>query len=102
MEVLGLKVLGNLLDEDVSIVELASVSTEELLVELEGSAWLVVELYVSQLLCNLVELFIVVDLQHCGIEMSSEISSNLRGNLDIVVSLLLDFFGDLSTIHCLG
>jgi hypothetical protein len=66
------------LAEDVVVLQLFLVASEELLVECEGTAWLAVDLEVSHLLASVVELLGVLDTDHGGTELSGDVSLDLR------------------------
>jgi len=76
VQVLVLDILWHL-DEDVVVVQLVLVATEQLLVEWKGTALLAVDLEVLHLLASLFELLGVLDADHGGVEWSGDVSLDL-------------------------
>jgi hypothetical protein len=73
VEVLMFHVLWNFA-ENVVVLQLFLVATEQLLVEWEGTAWLLIDLEVSHLVTSIVELLGIFDADHGRAELSGNVS----------------------------
>jgi len=89
-----LEVLGDALDEHTVGMKFFLVASEQLSVELEGSALLALDIEVSHGLDGLVELDGVLDHDDGGVEWSGDVLSDLWLNVKHDSSLLLESDGD--------
>lgn len=65
-------------DEDVVVLQLVLVASEQLLVKRQGTALFALDFEVSQFLAGVVELLGVLDTDHSGTEWSRQIPLDLR------------------------
>lgn len=89
------QVLWNASDENIVVKELLLVGTEELSIELKGSAHFVSDLEVSHSFNSLVELDWVSDLDNGGVEWSGNVLSDLRTGLENNLGSFFKGHGDL-------
>mgnify|MGYP007004380745 CR=1 FL=1 len=89
-----LEVLWHVLDEHVVGKDLLLVGSEQLLVELEGSALLSLDLEVSHGLAGFVESDWVLDADDSGVEWGGDVLLDLGLGLKKDVSLILEGDGD--------
>jgi hypothetical protein len=95
VQVFAGEVLRNLSHEDVFLHQLYFLVAQEFRVEGKGSAAFSFNDWVLEFFKHLLEAFLVVDLDHGGIEEYADVSLDLGFNVDVDSSLVLDVFGDL-------
>jgi hypothetical protein len=76
------------------LLEAVHVGAEQVLGVGQGAAGLLFELEVAQLLGDVQELVRVFDFDDCGVEGLAGVAADLRHNLEVVASELLDDLGE--------
>lgn len=99
VQILAGEVLGDLSHKHVLLGQLGLLVAQELWVEGEGSALLAFDDWVLELLKHFLEAFLVVDLDHGGIEVSTDVSLDLGFNVDVNSCFVFNDFGDLYFGH---